>query len=143
MRNSNAVIIDTGYFIALFCKRDRYHKKALALRPVIEKRPWVTTLSVMTEVCHLLQKFAPHAQIPFLALFRDGLIGIFDLKESHFPRLLALFEKYQDLPIDLADASLVILAEDFSCRDIVSTDERDFQTYRWKNTKPFRNLMSE
>ena len=47
------------------------------------------------------------------------------------------------LPIDLADASLVILAEELGSGQILSVDYRDFNTYRWKNTEPFQNLFQE
>ena len=50
--------------------------------------------------------------------------------------------KYRDLPMDLADASLVILAEELGTGRILSTDQRDFGAYRWKNRKPFRNLLA-
>lgn len=43
--------------------------------------------------------------------------------------------------MDLADASLVLVAEEFGEGRIVSTDERDFHTYRWKNHHPFSNLL--
>jgi predicted nucleic acid-binding protein len=43
--------------------------------------------------------------------------------------------------MDLADASLVILAEEQGAGEILSTDQRDFGIYRWKNRKPFRNLL--
>jgi predicted nucleic acid-binding protein len=49
--------------------------------------------------------------------------------------------KYRDLPMDLADASLVILAEELGHGRILSTDTRDYRTYRWKNRKPFQNLL--
>jgi predicted nucleic acid-binding protein len=49
--------------------------------------------------------------------------------------------KYRSLPMDLADASLVIAAEESGSGDILSTDERDFRSYRWTNRKPFRNLL--
>ena len=49
--------------------------------------------------------------------------------------------RYQDLPMDLADASLVILAEQLGEGRILSTDLRDFSGYRWKNTRPFTNLL--
>lgn len=47
------------------------------------------------------------------------------------------------LPMDLADASLVLLAEESGEGRVVSTDERDFHTYRWKSQHPFRNLLLE
>ena len=43
--------------------------------------------------------------------------------------------------MDLADASLVVLAEEMDDGRILSTDNRDFRTYRWKQRKPFRNLL--
>jgi len=47
------------------------------------------------------------------------------------------------LPIDLADASLVLLAEESGEGRFGSTDNRDFHAYRWKNQHPFRNLLIE
>ena len=49
--------------------------------------------------------------------------------------------KYRDLPMDLADASLVVLAEALGSGRILSTDRRDFRAYRWKNRRPFSNLL--
>lgn len=141
MPSRKPLILDTGFFIALFSQKDRHHTKALALRSTIDKRRCITTWPVMTEVCHLLQKFAPHKVSRFLVLLQDGVIEISGLTTHNLPQIISLFEKYGDLPIDLADASLVILAEELSSGEIVSTDQRDFQTYRWKNTRPFRNLM--
>jgi predicted nucleic acid-binding protein len=50
-------------------------------------------------------------------------------------------KQYQSLPMDLADASLVILAEELGNGRILSIDNRDFNTYHWKNKKPFINLF--
>ncbi len=49
--------------------------------------------------------------------------------------------KYSELPMDLADASLVILAEHLGHGRILTTDTRDFNAYRWKERKPFENLL--
>lgn len=50
-------------------------------------------------------------------------------------------QKYRDLPMDLADASLVVCAEVNGSGRIRSTDTRDFGAYRWKQRKPFKNLL--
>ena len=71
----------------------------------------------------------------------QGLCEVYHLKIEHFIRILELTSKYQDLPMDLADASLVILAEEIGQGVIVSTDRRDFKSYRWKNKHPFENLL--
>lgn len=60
---------------------------------------------------------------------------------THLTRITALMETHQNLPIDLADASLVILAKELEEGRIFSIDNRDFNAYRWKNTQPFQNLF--
>ena len=55
----------------------------------------------------------------------------------------ALMRKYARLPMDLADASLVLLAEHLGHGRILTTDERDFGAYRWKSRKPFKNILAE
>jgi hypothetical protein len=50
-------------------------------------------------------------------------------------------KSYADLPMDLADASLVLLAEELGHGRILSTDDRDFNAYRWKRHEPFENLL--
>ena len=48
---------------------------------------------------------------------------------------------YADQPMDLADATLVVLAEQLGDGRILSTDARDFRVYRWSNRRPFENLL--
>ena len=67
---------------------------------------------------------------------------LFHLENTHLERIQDLMKQYQSLPMDLADASLVILAEELGNGRILSIDNRDFNTYRWKNKKPFINLFS-
>ncbi|MDP2200587.1 MAG: hypothetical protein Q8K07_01070 [Methylicorpusculum sp.] len=73
-------------------------------------------------------------------LIRDA-IEIFAIETAHLESIHLLMQKYTDLTMDLADASLVILAEELGPGRILSTDIRDFQTYRWKNRKPFDILL--
>jgi predicted nucleic acid-binding protein len=140
-KNSEFILIDTGFFVAIFSSSDRFHKKALQCRSEIANRRWITTWPVLTETSHMLSdKFPSAVEGIFSAIEQDSL-SIFDLRSEHMPKLKALTKKYRQLPMDLADASLVILAEELNCGDIVSTDQRDFTTYRFKQHKPFRNLL--
>lgn len=50
-------------------------------------------------------------------------------------------KSYVDLPMDLADASMVLLAEALGHGRILSADQRNFNCYRWKNHQPFENLL--
>jgi len=96
----------------------------------------------MAETCHLLlRNKGAYAQAKFIEAYNEQAFSTFDLEPRHGPRIVHLLKKYADLPMDLADASLVILAEHLGHGRIFSTDKRDFNAYRWKNTQPFENLL--
>jgi uncharacterized protein len=136
------LIIDSGFFIALLNRGDQYHKEAKKLIKTLPSKKWISTWLIMTEVAHMLVRDNVFSAIQgLLDLCENGGITLFHLDNSHIPRLKQLMQKYQSLPIDLADASLIILAETLGHGDIVSTDLRDFETYRWKNNHPFSNLF--
>ena len=135
------ILVDTGFLLALANRRDAHQARALqALGKV--RGAMHTTWPVLTETCHLLaSRLGMDAEIKFVQSLALGAFEIFEMQRSHLARVEALMEKYRALPMDLADASLVLLAEESGCGDILSTDERDFGVYRWKHRKPFRNLL--
>ena len=133
------VLTDTGFFYALADIDDQSHQKACELY-LKYKQSLATTWPVITETCHLLlNRLGNESQERFI----NGLnhIEIFDMDKVMISRIEKLMKKYKDLPMDLADASLVIMAEDNKTGDILSVDYRDFGVYRWKSRKPFNNLM--
>lgn len=135
------IIADTGFWVALLDRRDNLHQKARACAAQIYE-PLITTLPVITEVCYLLQtRCGPKLSVEFLLAQQEGLFQIFMLGKSELARMAILMRQYENLPMDLADASLVILAEHLGYGRIVSTDQRDFNAYRWKNHHHFHNLL--
>lgn len=144
MRSSGKqpVIADTGFWVALCNRGDRHHARAVEVLASLDRR-LVTTWPVLTETCHLLlARGGVTVQQAFIAQWRQGRFDVFGLADAHAPLIESLMKKYAALPMDLADASLVVLAETIGSGDILSTDERDFGAYRWKNRKPFRNLLA-
>lgn len=139
--NSKYLIIDTGFFVALGNTKDQYHKQALALLDTLPNKEWATTWPVLTEVCHLLLQTAPDSVHSFLQNLEKGAFTVFSISEMEYSALSKIMRQYKDLPMDLADASLVLLANFINSGDILSTDQRDFKTYRWKNHHPFTNLF--
>ena len=137
------IIIDTGAWVGLANRRDQNHSQCqLFFR--YNREPLITTYPVLVETIHLL--FNRIGVTMTLAWFDILLIQgfeLFVLDASHLPRVNQLMRQYVDLPMDLADASLVILAEHLGHGRIVSTDKRDFHTYRWKNHQPFINLLAD
>jgi predicted nucleic acid-binding protein len=136
------ILADTGFWVALANARDRYHQEAMRALAAIDE-PLITTWPVMTETCHLLlARVSEQSVRAFIESGTGGAFEIFELSREHLPRIGELMLKYAKLPMDLADASLVILAEHLGTGRILSTDRRDFGAYRWKNRKPFSNLLA-
>jgi uncharacterized protein len=138
------IIVDTGFWVALANKRDQHHEiaKQCLQKMATDNVSFITTCAVMTEVSYLLyQRIGREAQRKFLTHYQNGLFTIFEIGAEHAPQINSLMDKYVDLPMDFADASLVILAEHLGHGRILSTDLRDFHTYRWKNHYPFENLL--
>lgn len=135
------IIADTGFFLALANRADDDHEVAVAALEELTEG-LVTTWPVITETTHLLAtRLGTQSLLTFVAGARAGAFSVFDLTVVHWPRLEELMRQYAKLPMDLADASLVVLAEERNDGRILSTDRRDFRTYRWKSRKPFQNLL--
>ncbi len=99
-----------------------------------------TTWPVITEVTHMLS-FNPKVQVLFLEwLMRDAL-NIINLEKPQIARIMHLINKYSDLPMDLADSSLVVIAEMKGITEIITIDS-DYFVYRLKGNKMLKNVLN-
>jgi uncharacterized protein len=136
------IIVDTGAFVALFNQRDTHHGAALSAFGQVSE-PLITTYPVITETCYLLiQLVNQMAQRRFLRALCQDAFQIFQLDRDHLERMAELMEQYADLLMDLADASLVVLAEHLKHGRIWTVDRRDFSTYRWNKTQTFESAQN-
>lgn len=136
------IIADAGFFYALADADDAWHGRAARALPT-QAEGWITTWPVLTEATHLMMRWigTDAAQ----ALLRDvasGGIAVWQWQAAQTERMAHLMQRYAGLPMDLADASLVLLAEHLGHGRILTTDERDFGAYRFKGRKPFDNLLA-
>ena len=133
----NTILIDAGPIISLFDSGDRYHKRT---REYLKKHMYrfISTLAVITEVSHMLD-FSKNAQRDFYEWVMYKGIILSDINQNDMPRILELTEKYSDLPIDFADATLVITAEKTGIREIISLD-KDFDIYRLPGREQIHNI---
>ena len=135
------IIADTGFWIALADKKDKHYQEADDFAKTTTEK-LISTYPVITEVCHiLLKRQGVKAQLNFIKMYQLGAFEIFEIPKTDKEKIFTLMQQYTDLPMDFADASLVLLAENLGHGRILSTDKRDFHTYRWKNTQPFSNLL--
>jgi predicted nucleic acid-binding protein len=134
-------LADAGPLIALFDRDDKYHPRVLEFLKTFDG-VILTTWPVVTEVCHLLD-FSVDAQLAFLTWINRGGLIIEDLGMSALDEILALTQKHRDLPMDLADASLVVLAARKGIEHILSLDS-DFYIYRLPDKEgSFNNLLDQ
>ena len=141
-----AVLADSGPFVALYNNKDKHHQRALDFFRVHGAALRLhTTWEMISEVMYFLD-FSAQAQGDFLdwlyAGHQQGLVTIAALEPAELPGLAAMMRKYADRPMDLADASIVWLANKLDITDIITVDRADFAVYRTAKRRSFRNLFT-
>ncbi|MBI2973494.1 MAG: PIN domain-containing protein [Armatimonadetes bacterium] len=122
------ILIDAGPLVALLHRDDQDHARCVAaLRKV--RTVLTTTWPPLTEAMYLLS-FSGQAQDALLEMVERGALRVLPIDESDIPRVRVLIQKYQDLPMDLADATLVRVAEREGIQEVFTLDRRNFTTYR-------------
>ncbi len=127
---------DAGPLIALLDQSDKHHAACAAAARNFP-RPLVTTWPCVTEAMYFLGKSRGHAaQDALWAMVIGGIVRIHALTESDMARMRALMVKYESTPMDLADASLVVMCETMNVRRIFTVDS-DFVVYRLNGSTQF------
>lgn len=124
------ILADTGPLVALFDPADGDHERCRTILASIEE-PLCTTVPVLTEAFHLLTPGSIGSQRLMDFITGQGL-SVWFLDDRALVRAFELMIRYADHPMDLADASLVVVAERLKLRKIFTIDRNDFATYRIK-----------
>jgi predicted nucleic acid-binding protein len=127
MANKAKVLLDTGPLVAFLNHRDRYHSWAKDQLAVLEP-PLHTCEAVLSEACFLLRHL-PGGQIAVFDLVQRELVKVAFRVADEVVALRKLLEGYADLPISVADACLVRMAE-LETGSRVLTLDSDFLIYR-------------
>jgi predicted nucleic acid-binding protein len=133
------VLLDTGVIVALLDRSESFHRTCAQTVRAVEA-PLVTCEAVIAESCYLLRNLSGASG----AVIENIAAGIFQLPfqlSRDTAGVRQVMQKYKDRKIDLADACLIRLADEFGTADILTLD-RDFAIYRWGKNKPFRVLPS-
>lgn len=122
------VLVDAGPLVAIVDRGDAHHARCLdALKAI--RDPLLTVWPAVTEAMFLVRDSWP-AQAALLEMLESEAIALLPLDEVDVPRMTELMAKYRDLPMDLADAALVRVAERERIRHVFTLDQRDFRVYR-------------
>jgi uncharacterized protein len=133
-----AALLDTGPLVALLNRRDRFHAWAVAQLDEIEP-PLLTCEPVLSEACFLL-RHDPAGPAAVLDLVHDDLLRVGLHVPDEIVALQRLVRRYAGLPISLADACLIRMAE-MSSGSVLLTLDSDFKIYRMHGRQVVPTLM--
>lgn len=131
------MLTDAGPLIAIIDADEADHEACVAALDALAL-PLVTTWPAFTEAMYLLgQAGGIIGQLALWRLVETNRLAVVDLSEPARRRSTRLMQQYADLPMDLADATLVALAEELNQRTIFTLDS-DFLIYRFRGRSHFR-----
>lgn len=124
------ILTDTGPFVALLDKDDSHHAVCVDAAKRLPSEVLLTTWCCFTEAMYLLGEVGGYPyQAELWKLRTAGRLLFHDLTAAETDRMAALMEKYSDAPMDLADASIVVVAESRSLHRVFTLDSH-FRIYR-------------
>jgi predicted nucleic acid-binding protein len=122
---AKSVLADAGFLVALLAGRDAHHSWAVA-QARLHAPPWHSCEAALSEAFHLLGDRGLSALTELLR--RRAVVVAFGLDKNLEP-VLALMQKYANVPMSLADACLVRMTETHADSVLLTTDT-DFKIYR-------------
>ncbi len=130
------LLLDTGALVSLLDRSQRRHQEFLEFFDAWTGQV-VTTEPVITEATHLLGR-VPGGSVACLDFVLAGGALMAPTSTTALRRGRDLMSQYADCPMDFADATLVVLAEELGTDLVLTTDRRDFSVYRIRGRNRFR-----
>lgn len=130
------ILCDASALIALLSRRDNNHQRCIAVLPILQP-PLMTTWPCFVEAMYLLGRDVGWlGQKALWSYVESNNLSIYNIEASDILRMRYLMEQYRNVPMDLADASLVAVAETLNQRQIFTLD-KDFYIYRFQGKLSF------
>lgn len=132
------VLLDTGVIVALLDRSERHHAQVVDVVSSLDAE-LVTCEPVIAEACYLVRGLAGAPE----AVLENVERGVFQVPlrlPAEAAAVRTLIRRYRSVPMDLADACLVRLAELVGSGRILTLDP-DFGVYRWRRNRKFEGLL--
>jgi predicted nucleic acid-binding protein len=129
------LLLDTGALVSLLDRGQTRHEAFVRYFEEWEGAV-VSTEAVLTEATHLLSR-VPGGAAACLEFYLRGGATLIPTGKAALERCRDLMAKYSDLPMDYADATLVVLGEELGAELMLTTDRRDFSVYRTRTGGSF------
>ncbi len=134
--NARRVLLGTGPLVALLNAMDSSHELCLATFDAL-RAPLYTCWPVVTEAAWMLRNRRRPGE-SLAAAQSSGVFEILDLGANSLKDIAAIMTRYESLGLQMADATLLHLADRESIRTIFTLDRRDFTVVRLKRNRPLR-----
>jgi uncharacterized protein len=135
---ASELLLDTGALVTLLDRSQQHHEIFVRTFEAWD-REIVSTEAVLTEATHLLGRI-PGGRETCIEFFLNGGAILVPTTMAALRRARRLVSQYSDPPMDYADATLVVLAEELDTNLVFTTDHRDFGVYRIRGRKHFKVL---
>ncbi len=137
------IVLDTSGLLAALDSSQRQHTEAsAALRAA--GGPYLLSPFVLAELDYLLStRVSAAAAAALLQQVASSAYQLEPMGTSDIAAAADVIERYKDLDLGLADASLVVLAARHGTRDLLTLDERHFRAVRAGDGRPFRILPAD
>jgi predicted nucleic acid-binding protein len=134
------IVLDTGGLYAALDANESLHGRAVAALAGA-KPPRLLSPFVLAELDYLIgQRVGQEAQLALLDEITRGVYRLETFSDDDVGQARRIMERYTDLKIGLADASVVVLAERHRTLDLLCTDERHFRVMRGFGGRAFKLL---
>ena len=133
------ILLDTGGLLANYDRTDRHHAAARRILSRPQRR--ILSPFILAELDYLIAHIA--GQYVELLVLDDVARGAYELVPfgaADVSAAMAVIQRYADLRLGLADASIVVLAARFGCFDVLTLDQRHFRALTGPGGTPFRLL---
>ncbi|MEX2546988.1 MAG: PIN domain-containing protein [Chloroflexota bacterium] len=137
------ILIDSSGLLAAIDSNQRGYKSASRALKAADP-PFLLSPFVLAELTYFLSvRVGPHAEIALLQEVADGVYQLEPFGRDDVAAALELVERYQDIALGLADASIVVLAERHAVSTVLTLDERHFRSVRTSAGRQFRLLPAD
>jgi predicted nucleic acid-binding protein len=137
------IIADTSGLVAAFGRNAPRHSQVAAALAA-DPGPIVISPYVLAELDYmLLQRYGTNTELEFLGEVAAGAFELAPFGRTDLARAVTLLQKYRDIPVGLADASLVVLAERYDTTRLLTLDERHFRAIRPLHADAFTLLPAD
>ena len=137
------IVLDTSGLLAALDGSQRQHAAAAAALRSADG-PRLLSPFVLAEMDYLLStRVSTAVARAFLGEVAGGAYQLEPFASDDVAAASAVLDRYVDLQLGLADASIVVLAERHGCSDLLTLDERHFRAVLGPRRRPFRLLPTD